>query len=216
MIGFRQWIGSEGPSAVVLGAWQRLWQSPRVPDDPVQLEQIFRDCFFAEFRTVLEGGGSEPLYRPSVVPESSPHRVIYREDYFASALHEVAHWCIAGLERRDVEDYGYWYVPEGRDEGQQAAFERVEAKPQALEWIFSEACGFEFNLSADNLGGSAGPSDSFARAVRKEKQRYGVGPLPDRAHRFREALVRWAEGSVFRSAGLIALEDEADHLTIRR
>jgi len=118
-----------------------------------ELERVFADCFAEEFRTVLEGGGEEPLYVPSSRPDISPHRIVYRADYFASALHEVAHWCLAGAERRTREDYGYWYAPDGRDGTQQAEFERVEARPQALEWIFSDACGFDFHLSADNLEG---------------------------------------------------------------
>ena len=107
------------------------------------------------------GGGEEPLYLPSSDPDRAPHRIVYREDYFASALHEVAHWCLAGVARRDREDYGYWYAPDGRDAQAQVEFERVEARPQALEWIFSDACGFPFELSADNLAAGLGPSDRF-------------------------------------------------------
>jgi elongation factor P hydroxylase len=62
------------------------------------------------------------------------------KDYLASALHEVAHWCLAGVERRKLEDYGYWYSPDGRSRGEQSAFENVEARPQALEWILSDTC----------------------------------------------------------------------------
>jgi elongation factor P hydroxylase len=80
------------------------------------------------------------------------HLLWYREDYFASALHEVAHWCIAGEQRRQQLDFGYWYAPDGRSPEQQGAFEAVEYKPQALEWFFSLACGYRFRLSADNLG----------------------------------------------------------------
>lgn len=156
------------------------------------LERIFRDCFLAEYATLLEGGGAEPLYLPSSDPERSPHRIVYREDYFASALHEVAHWSIAGAARRRQEDYGYWYRPDGRDAREQAAFERVEARPQALEWIFAEACGFEFHLSADNLGAALGPSERFGRAVREAREAYLAGGLPPRAARFRDALRRLA------------------------
>lgn len=152
------------------------------------LERIFRDCFFADYGTVLEGGGAEPLYLPSPQPDRSPHRIVYREDYFASALHEVAHWCIAGSARRQREDYGYWYRPDGRDVWEQAEFERAEARPQALEWIFSEACGFEFQLSADNLGAALGPSERFEQAVRRARDAYLRRGLSERAARFRDAL----------------------------
>ncbi|MBK7950585.1 MAG: elongation factor P hydroxylase [Deltaproteobacteria bacterium] len=154
------------------------------------LERIFRDCFFEPYATVLEGGSPEPLYLPSAEPEHLPHRILYREDYFASALHEIAHWCLAGPERRLQEDYGYWYRPDGRSAEEQAEFERAEARPQALEWIFSDACRFDFHLSADNLAGALGPSDRFEAAVRLARAAYLAEGLPERAERFRAALAR--------------------------
>ena len=152
------------------------------------LEEIFAACFRAEFATILEGGGDEPLYVPSAEPGEAPHRIVYRADYFASALHEVAHWCLAGADRRTQEDYGYWYAPDGRSQDQQTEFERVEARPQALEWIFSEACGFDFHLSADNLEGGFGPSPTFEAAVTSDRTDFLEAGLPPRAARFRQAL----------------------------
>ncbi len=154
-----------------------LYHSRRMEPDARILERIFADCFADAYRTLLVGGGEEPLYVPSSDP-GVPHRIVYREDYFASALHEVAHWCVAGSARRGLDDYGYWYAPDGRDADQQVAFERVESRPQALEWIFSDACAFSFTLSADNLEAGLGPSDGFRTAG-----------LPPRAARFRAALV---------------------------
>ncbi len=154
------------------------------------LEQAFHDCFFAQYATILVGGGSEPVYRPSAEPDREPHRIIYREDYFASALHEVAHWCLAGPERRRLEDYGYWYRPDGRNAEEQAEFERAEARPQAIEWIFSDACGFPFHLSADNLAAAQGPTRGFEESVRRVKAELLAGGLPERAARFADALRR--------------------------
>lgn len=151
------------------------------------LERIFARCFEDEFSTILVGGGAEPVYVPAAAP-GRLHRVIYREDYFASALHEVAHWCLAGRARRKREDYGYWYAPDGRDAAQQVAFERAEARPQALEWIFSDACGFAFSLSADNLEGGFGPSPSFQSAVDAARAAFDERGLPPRAERFRAAV----------------------------
>lgn len=161
--------------------------------EPSDLERLFADCFLDDYRTVLVGGGEEPLYVPSADVARAPHRIVYREDYFASALHEVAHWCLAGAARRALEDYGYWYAPDGRTAAQQAEFERVEVRPQAIEWILSEACEFDFNLSADNLDGGTGPSAGFARSVASERERLLREGLPGRAARFREALARAAE-----------------------
>jgi elongation factor P hydroxylase len=161
--------------------------------DSAVLERIFEECFAVDYRTILVGGGSEPVYLPSDDLSLKPHRIIYRDDFFASALHEVAHWCLAGPRRRVLEDYGYWYRPDGRNREEQEAFERAEVDPQALEWIFSDACGFAFNLSADNLIGTAGEGSTnanFEGVVLARKERYSVAALPIRAESFRAALLR--------------------------
>ena len=159
-----------------------------MPHDARVLEELFRDCFLDEFQTRLEGGASEPFYSPSSSPDRDPHRVLYREDFFASALHEVAHWCLAGAQRRKLEDYGYWYAADGRSLAEQSEFEKVEARPQAIERILSEACAFEFHLSADNLEAGLGTSATFETAVRRQKERYLSEGLPPRAECFRMAL----------------------------
>ena len=107
--------------------------------DCARLEAVFARCFARTENTRLVGGAAEPLYQPAG-KGNGPHSLYFREDYFASALHEVAHWCIAGIERRQRVDFGYWYAPEGRSDDQQRAFESVEVRPQALEWYFSLAC----------------------------------------------------------------------------
>ena len=155
------------------------------------LEAIFNREFRADFNTVLEGGADEPLYLPAG-RDSTHHRLIYREDFFSSALHEISHWCIAGEARRHRVDFGYWYEPDGRTAQQQRAFERAEVKPQALEWIFSNAAGVPFNVSADNLAAgetaSAGPSAWFLHAIERQAQAYCLRGLPPRAARFAGAL----------------------------
>jgi elongation factor P hydroxylase len=165
------------------GLRHKLCPMQSAAHDARDLEEIFAACFAASHRTVLVGGGDEPLYAPG-----EPHRIVYRADYFASALHEVAHWCIAGGARRALVDYGYWYVPDGRDAAQQVAFERVEAAPQALEWMFAEACGSDFRLSADNL--AEGPSEAFGAAVAARRERYRRAGLPPRAALFERSLRR--------------------------
>ena len=124
-----------------------------------RLEDVFAQCFSDTHNTRLTGGFDEPLYKPAC-NERKVHEIRYREDFFSSALHEVAHWCIAGTARRLQTDFGYWYTPDGRSEAQQQAFERVEYQPQALEWFFSKACGHPFRISVDNLEGRCGDSGS--------------------------------------------------------
>lgn len=157
--------------------------------DSRQLETIFDTCFSDSFNTCLRGGCDEPLYQPAT-DEQSRHTLYYREDYFASALHEISHWCIAGQRRRLLVDFGYWYIPDGRDANQQAAFEQVEVKPQALEYLFSRACGYRFRISADNLSGEAGSSTAFASAVYAQVLDYCRCALPDRAQSFFTALAQ--------------------------
>jgi elongation factor P hydroxylase len=153
------------------------------------LEQLFRDCFLDNYNTVLLGGVAEPLYLPAS-QDTPHHRIFYREDYFSSALHEVAHWCIAGERRRLLEDYGYWYAPDGRDLEQQALFESVEVRPQALEWHFALASAAPFRISADNLSLQPADSARFTSRVRQEAIDCIEKGLPARGELFRQALAR--------------------------
>lgn len=140
---------------------------------------LFDGLFQPSYGTRLIRGGEEPLYLPA--DDTTPfHRVIFAHGFYASALHEISHWCIAGARRRQWEDYGYWYLPDGRDAAEQQDFEGVEVAPQALELLFSRACGRHFNVSVDNLGGEVEVDrDAFrarveARAARYERERLSV------------------------------------------
>ena len=113
------------------------------------LIRIFDGLFFKPFNTRLIRGADEPVYLPAD-QDCDVHRVVFAHGYFASALHEIAHWCVAGQARRLLEDYGYWYCPDGRDAAQQAEFEKTEVVPQALEWAFSVAA----NCMGSNLTGT--------------------------------------------------------------
>lgn len=148
---------------------------PDSESEPGLIERLFDTCFLDKYNTRLCGGGDEPVYLPAK-DDQDYHRLIYRADYTASALHEVAHWCIAGPQRRRQVDFGYWYFPDGRSAQQQRAFEQMEVKPQALEWIFSEALGLRFQLSTDNLNGggssSSASADDFADLVFQQALSY--------------------------------------------
>jgi elongation factor P hydroxylase len=153
-----------------------------MPHQAADIIALFEATFRAAYDTCLVAGGEEPLYRPAGSPDE-PHRIVFRHDWFASALHEIAHWCVAGPQRRTRVDYGYWYEPDGRTRAQQARFESVEVRPQAVECVLAAACGFPFRVSVDNLGGGE-PLDeaSFRQAVRKEALRcLREDALPPRA-----------------------------------
>lgn len=157
---------------------------PHHPDD---LIKIFNNCFLRSYNTILAYGKDEPLYSPA--NQYQPHHTIYfAHGFFNSALHECAHWMIAGKARRQLEDYGYWYVPDGRDAVQQALFQQVEVKPQALEWIFSQAVGSKFECSFDNLNGAVEDYEQFKQAVIRQKLCYQQNGLPLRAQQFYQAL----------------------------
>lgn len=151
-----------------------------------EIERVFAALFAGPYDTVLVGGGDEPLYEPARPGRRG--RIVYREDFVASALHEVAHWCVAGSARRRLDDYGYWYAPDGRTPSQQAEFERVEVAPQALEWVFADACGLPFRPSADNVLSDLGPSPTFLDALRQRREALLAGALRGRARIFRDEL----------------------------
>lgn len=150
-----------------------------------ELERLFRATFFDSHHTVLVGGASEPVYLPG-----RPHQICYTRDYFRSALHEIAHWCVAGAARRQQEDYGYWYAPDGRSADQQAEFSRVEVYPQALEALFCAACGHDFRVSLDNLNGDGGDEAAFAVMVKAKAQALLEQGLAERPARWCKALAK--------------------------
>ncbi len=160
-------------------------------DDSRQLaiiEQTFAALFGDAYQTRLIGGVDEPFYRAASAAQPH-HQLYYRADYPASALHEIAHWTIAGTARRRRDDFGYWYQPGERSAELQRQFESVEVAPQALEWLFSRACGRDFQLSVDNFAVDNRPPQPFAEAVLARLQGWlASDTLPTRAAQFAAAL----------------------------
>lgn len=156
--------------------------------DPNDLIMLFNDLFRAPQRTVLVKGGEEPEYVPAGNSDGLA-QIIFAHDYYASALHEISHWCIAGVERRTLRDYGYWYCPDGRTRSQQRAFEAAEVKPQALECLFSAAAGSRFHISVDNLSGDGAVDETaFRLNVMSQARQYLTHGMPERAYRFYDSL----------------------------
>ncbi|HSC76626.1 MAG TPA: elongation factor P hydroxylase [Pseudomonadales bacterium] len=165
------------------------------------IEGVFNTVFADSLNTVLIGGASEPCYRPADIHDSR-HRIFYREDFVSSSLHESAHWLVAGPERRLLPDWGYWYAPDGRDADQQSAFERVEVKPQALEWLLHIACGLRFQVSLDNLSGAAGTGDAFKDRVYEQASANLHLGVNERVQKLYEALSTAFYGPRFSSVCL--------------
>jgi elongation factor P hydroxylase len=158
--------------------------------DCQDLIRLFAACFADSYNTELVANGAEPEYIPAD-SHNPRHRIIFTRDYFRSALHEIAHWCVAGEARRQLHDFGYWYAPDGRSAAQQAAFEAVEVKPQALEWLFCEAAGHPFRVSLDNLSGEPTDALPFRQRVVEQVGRYLEEGIPARPAQFVKALLQW-------------------------
>lgn len=152
-----------------------------------RLENVFEALFWQDYQTKLVGGNDEPFYQ-AANSSVGYNTIFYTKDYFSSALHEIAHWCVAADERRKKDDYGYWYEPDGRNAAQQQLFEQVEIVPQAIERILSCAAGQQFKVSADNLDGNTGASANFIHSIHKKTLVYCARGLPSRAQILAEKL----------------------------
>ena len=155
------------------------------------LEDLNRQVL-AKYNTRILGGFDEPFYRaPS---DNAPAEIRFTRDYERSALHELAHWCVAGSERRLQDDYGYWYVPDGRDAVRQKLFFQVEIRPQAIEKHFCAALGLPFTVSVDNLDNPhvAGLAD-FRHRVDARFAAFASTGLPVRAAAIAAYLEKWRD-----------------------
>lgn len=126
---------------------------------------LFNDLFHKQNVTLVHAkdlGKNEPEYLPAIQSNEHTHpaKICFAHGFFASALHEISHWTIAGSKRRLLNDFGYWYAPDGRNEQQQQSFEKVEIKPQAIECLLTLACHRSFKVSQDNLFANFDTSNS--------------------------------------------------------
>lgn len=151
---------------------------------------LFNNSFSHSFNTRLVKGSDEPIYLPAS-EQCDYHQIVFARGYYSSALHEISHWCQAGDKRRLLEDYGYWYVPDGRNEQQQAKFEQVEVIPQAIEWAFHVAVNKKFNISADNLNGFEADTKRFKRKVYQQVLVFLEHGFPQRAQQFIDVLTNF-------------------------
>ncbi len=136
--------------------------------------------FLTQWNTKLCGGFHEPLYLPATA-ERSLAEIQFTGNSVRSALHELAHWSIAGARRRKLTDYGYWYSPDGRNIAEQEMFFKAEVKPQAVEKKLAELCAVPFEVSCDNLGGVDFEKTEFEYEVAQQLARYEASGFPPRA-----------------------------------
>lgn len=156
---------------------------------------LFNNLFEITENTILVRGQNEPIYLPAghnnALQANSAAQIVFAHGFFASAMHEISHWCLAGEKRRALVDYGYWYRPDGRTQAEQAEFERVEVAPQALEWILNVAAASPFRISVDNLSGEPTNPSAFKLAVYNQVQKYLNEGIPARAEKFIASLANF-------------------------
>jgi hypothetical protein len=148
---------------------------------------LFNRCFGEIFGVEILGGADEPVYLPASDPK--PAQLIFRANYAASALHEAAHWCIAGSKRRGQIDFGLIYICEPRTQEQQQRFFSAEVRTQSLECNFASAANLAFNPSADNLNCDV---QIFAEAIKDFNPKtlaWLESKAGARALKFRDALL---------------------------
>ncbi len=123
----------------------------------------------------IKGGAEEPFY---AAPRANVSATIhFRSNYPRSLLHEVSHYCLAGDQRRNIDDFGYWYSPCGRTIEEQQRFEFVEARPQGLEKAMCEIIGVKFSPSIDDFSGRP-PTESFLQYLEIAYQEMLESPPP--------------------------------------
>lgn len=160
----------------------------------VDFISLVNQHYLYRYNTQLLGGFSEPLYLPAQADQ--PAQIQFSYDYFRSALHELAHWCEAGVERRKKVDYGYWYAPDGRNQAQQQAFFQHEIVPQAFEWALSIAAGVKFEVSVDNLTHDVSGIETFQHAVTQQLEHYLNTGFPERVDQLLRLIYQARGGTV--------------------
>ena len=135
-----------------------------------RLIHLLNEHYLNHYKTILVGGFDEPFYKASQGSDLAEIR--FTQDYIRSALHELAHWCVAGSERRKTDDFGYWYANDGRNQQQQNEFYKVEIKPQAIEWALSLICGVKFEASIDNLQQQVTGAELFEQQLHQQLKQY--------------------------------------------
>ncbi len=86
------------------------------------LIDIFNQTFYVDYNTKLGLGGDETIYLPAD-ERVSYHRIILHVA-FMLPLCMKSLTGVAGPQRRLLEDFGYWYEPDGRTAQVQAEFEK--------------------------------------------------------------------------------------------
>lgn len=173
--------------------------------DCEEIKSAFEKEFGQSHNIRLQGGAEEPLYLPAR-PGQVHNQLIYTRDYPASALHELAHWCLASTAQLALKDWGHWYTPDGRTAEQQRTFQRAEARVQAIEWLLSLGAGRPFRESSDNLSGEAIDDSDFKDQIYQCALRFCAQGVPERAGQLFDAFAAARGQKLMLSAALFQRE----------
>ena len=171
-----------------------------------ELANLFNATFETAENTILVATMDEPHYMPHG-DDRLGNCIFYTQDSYTSLMHEVAHWCRAGKERRQLPDYGYWYQAEDRSSEAQALYLQSESKTQALEWIFCVAAGVHVQIIPENQPHSFEPSLEFKKSIYAATLNYLQKGLSDRAERFKQVLLKHYRPQAIFDETLFLLED---------
>ncbi len=157
-----------------------------------ELINLFNEQFKVSEHTILVETENDPLYLP-IDASCEFNRIFCTKNSFASIFHEIAHWCIAGLARRKLVDYGYWCKLEDRSPEEQQLHRNYEKKTQAIEWIFSVAANTKFLIIPDNAPHSFEASEEYKQGIYTMTMHYLDQGLPPRAEIFKNSLLAFYE-----------------------
>lgn len=158
---------------------------PQPPAD--EIITLFNDLYGARENTWLTRAEDDPCYLPG--RGGQPRNLIcFAHGFYTSALHEIAHWLLAGPDRRRLVDYGYWYQPGERSDAVRSRFFAVEKNNQSLEWFLTVAAGIRFFVSVDEPAMPAGRLQEFRRAVAERARQRVMEGLPAAAAPLLQAL----------------------------
>lgn len=171
-----------------------------------ELAALFNMVFEGSEQTVLIATDDEPHYLPKG-DDRLDYRIFYTRDSYTSLMHEVAHWCRAGVDRRQLPDYGYWYQAGNRLPPAQQLYVQSESKTQALEWIFCVAAGLRLQIIPENQPHSFEPSPEFKRSIYDAALNYLRRGLSDRSERFKQTLLSHYQKHIIFDERLFLFED---------
>ncbi len=118
------------------------------------------------------------------------NRIVFAHGFYASAIHEISHWCIAGKARRELVDFSATGIARmGVMPKRKASLKMLKRSRRHSTGCSVLAAGYPLNVSCDNLEGDFEPDRVvFQRRVHAQVMDYLANGIPERPARFIKAL----------------------------